>query len=1118
VEVIGWLYQYYISERKDEVFEALKQNQKIEAEDIPAATQLFTPHWIVRYLVENSLGRLWMLNHPNSRLRERMEYYIAPAQEETDFLRIASPEELRLLDPACGSGHILTYAFDLLYAIYEEEGYASNDIPRLILERNIFGVEIDGRAGALAAFALTMKARAKDRRFFSRSVLPNICVLENVTFNESELKQYMNAVGRDLFTEPLKETLKQFEQAENFGSLIRPILTDAGYVRGLLEEKNMGGDMFYSETHKSVLKVLKFAEFLAPRYHAVVANPPYMGSSGMNEDIKRFALDCYPETKSDLFAMFIERNLDLAVKDGLVGMITMQSWMFLSSHEKLRMKLLEKETILSMAHLGARAFDTIGGEIVSTTAFLIQHKKNPKFKGSYIRLIDGSNEAQKAALFKSRIPTTNQSSPSNYYAVSAAEFKKIPGAPIAYWLSENARKPFQKGTFLGDIATTRVGMATGDNDRFVRLWSEVSFEKIGFDMTRQQAAKSRMKWFPYSNGGEVKKWYANYLHVVNWENDGYILQTEKHESGRIRAHNFNLDKIFEPGLTWSLINTSYSAIRVLPKGFLFSSGAPSLFSRSVDEIEVINGYYNSVVTQYYLKAINPTINNNSGDADKLPYYFTEQDKRKAQATVRELIEISKNDWDSSEISWGFEVSPLVGVKPTNAILKQIYSKLREYWKEITNRARGLEEENNSIFINAYGLEKELSSDVALDEITLYCNPFNRYGNNTSEQELEDRLLADTMKEFISYAVGCMFGRYSLDKSGLVLANQGETLKDYLRKVCSEEWIVDSKGENHDDGSQLQRVDRLAESNESGGNGLSGNQAISEGRTLRFDESNQAFGSVDSIEHSGRSSQKINGGISEFLVNCERFKSRDGDPNPACPALELCNERYRAANSQPVGRSKQNAARVNEQSEITPHCPLSTIHFLPDEDNAIPVLEGEWFNDDIAERFKKFLRVTFGEEHYEENLAFIEEAIGRDVRSYFVKEFYKDHVQTYKKRPIYWMFSSPKGSFNVLIYMHRYQPDTVSIVLNGYLREYIKKLNAHKSQLERTSVSGSASQSQKTKALKEIQQVNKVLSELKEYEDEVLYPLATQRVSIDLDDGVKVNYGKFGGALSPIKGL
>jgi len=305
VEVIGWLYQYYISERKDEVFEALKQNQKIEAGDIPAATQLFTPHWIVRYLVENSLGRLWMLNHPNSRLRERMEYYIAPAQEETDFLRIASPEELRLLDPACGSGHILTYAFDLLVAIYEEEGYASNDIPRLILERNIFGVEIDGRAGALAAFALTMKARAKDRRFFSRAVLPNICVLENVTFNESELKQYMNAVGRDLFTEPLKETLLQFEQAENFGSLIRPMLTDAGYVRGVLEEKNLSGDMFYAETHKNVLKVMNFAEFLAPRYHVVVANPPFMSGKGMNEELKDFLSNYYPDVKSNLFTSFI---------------------------------------------------------------------------------------------------------------------------------------------------------------------------------------------------------------------------------------------------------------------------------------------------------------------------------------------------------------------------------------------------------------------------------------------------------------------------------------------------------------------------------------------------------------------------------------------------------------------------------------------------------------------------------------------------------------------------------------------------------------------------------------------------------------------------------------------
>jgi hypothetical protein len=367
-----------------------------------------------------------------------------------------------------------------------------------------------------------------------------------------------------------------------------------------------------------------------------------------------------------------------------------------------------------------------------------------------------------------------------------------------------------------------------------------------------------------------------------------------------------------------------------------------------------------------------------GDVAVLPI-ISPADTRSTTNLVKSIIEISKNDWNSSELSWDFSELDLLVKQYRSSRLEQTYLSVRKRWSELTLETKRLEKENNRIFIETYNLQDEQTSDVPIEEITLICNPYYRYSKDKSEEELDALLLADTMKEFISYAVGCMFGRYSLDKPGLVLANQGETLKDYLKQV----------------------------------------------------------------------------------------------PKPT---------------------------------------------FMPDEDNAIPVLEGEWFNDDIAERFKKFLRVTFGEEHYEENLAFIEESIGRDVRSYFVKEFYKDHVQTYKKRPIYWMFSSPKGSFNVLIYMHRYQPDTVSIVLNGYLREYIKKLNAHKSQLERTSVSGSASQSQKTKALKEIQQVNKVLSELKEYEDEVLYPLATQRVSIDLDDGVKVNYGKFGGALSPIKGL
>jgi hypothetical protein len=398
VEVIGWLYQFYISEKKDAVFEGLKKNQKITPDNIPAATQLFTPHWIVRYLVDNSLGRLWLLNRPRSRLAEQMAYYIPAEKPETDFLRIKGPEDIKVCDPACGSGHMLTYAFDLLYAIYEEEGYDAADIPEKILTHNLFGLELDERAGELAAFALTMKARARQRRFFNKRVKPNITVLEKVEFSHEELDEYIGHVGRDLFTHGLRETLQQFSEADSFGSLIVPTVGNVADVLATLETKDMASNLFLADTHQRVLSVLRMAEALSTRYAVVVANPPYMGGKGMNGRLSAWAKETYPNSKSDLFAMFIERNLDLAVKGGAVAMITMQSWMFLSSFEALRGRILNQHTILSMAHLGARAFDSIGGEVVSTTAFVLENTHKPNYRGGYLRLVDGNSETEKMAM------------------------------------------------------------------------------------------------------------------------------------------------------------------------------------------------------------------------------------------------------------------------------------------------------------------------------------------------------------------------------------------------------------------------------------------------------------------------------------------------------------------------------------------------------------------------------------------------------------------------------------------------------------------------------------------------------------------------------------------------
>lgn len=447
VEIIGWLYQFYISEKKDQVFAGLKKNQKITAENIPAATQLFTPHWIVRYLVENSLGRLWLLNRPQSKLAAKMDYYIAPEEPETDFLRITRPEDIRICDPACGSGHMLTYAFDLLYEIYAEEGHDAAEIPGLILKHNLTGIEIDDRAGALAAFAMSMKAAARlgRRRFLRMEEKPDIVVLQDVRFTPAEMQDVAAVVGKDLFTDELRETLGQFERAKNFGSLIVPKLRDPAEALRVVEARDFGADLLLKEVQKRVVAVLRMAEALGPKYHVAVANPPYMGGKGMNGKLGDFVKASYPESKSDLFAVFMERALGLCAKRGLMAMINMQSWMFLSSYEKLRVKLLSDAMILSMAHLGERAFDSIGGAVVSTTAFVIENAHSLDHEGTFIRLVDGSSEAEKEAQLKEAIQNPNCGW---FHRASAEDFEKIPGSPIAYWLSERYFKIFEEAETL----------------------------------------------------------------------------------------------------------------------------------------------------------------------------------------------------------------------------------------------------------------------------------------------------------------------------------------------------------------------------------------------------------------------------------------------------------------------------------------------------------------------------------------------------------------------------------------------------------------------------------------------------------------------------------------------
>jgi hypothetical protein len=519
VEVIGWLYQFYISEKKDQVFAGLKKNVKITAENIPAATQLFTPHWIVRYLVENSLGRLWLLNRPGSKLAERMDYYIAPEEPETDFLKIGKPEEIKVCDPACGSGHMLTYAFDLLYAIYEEEGYEADRIPALILQHNLTGVEIDDRAGALAAFALAMKAAARlgRRRFLRMEAKPDIVVLQNVTFTPAEMQDVAAVVGRDLFSAALRETLLQFEQAKNFGSLIVPKLRDPAEVARVVRLKDFGGDLLLRDVQERVLKALEMAEALSPKYHVVVANPPYAGVKGLNQSLASWLEDFFVESCSDLMTAFMDRCCLLNVPSGTWGMINLPSWMFLSSYKELRARLLAKQSLHSLIHLGRGVFGADFGAV----AFVVNNRvSSPKVLFIARRLFEKFSivrpNSEIERLFRDRAYGTHR--------VRQNSLKNIPDTPIAYWLSEKAIEAFSTGTALSEIARPRQGIKTGDNERFLRFWHEVSVEKSALTEERHEYQKDNAKWFPCTKGGAFRRWYGNCDYVVNWENDGYEIR------------------------------------------------------------------------------------------------------------------------------------------------------------------------------------------------------------------------------------------------------------------------------------------------------------------------------------------------------------------------------------------------------------------------------------------------------------------------------------------------------------------------------------------------------------------------------------------------------------------
>lgn len=947
VEVIGWLYQFYISERKDEVFAGFKKNKKAGAAEIPAATQLFTPHWIVRYLVENSVGRLWLLNHPESNLAAQMEYYIAPVDEETDFLKISSPEELTIIDPAAGSGHMLTYAFDLLYAIYEEESYTPSEIPAKILEHNLFGAEIDPRAGALAAFALTMKAAAKRKLFLKDPVQPNATVLQNVRFEQDDL-DYLWSLTRNtgVARADADAFWNAFEHADSIGSLIRPSAALVSTLEPIADTLEAAGGLLIGP----VRRVLAQSRQLAQRYAVVVANPPYMSSQNFSADLAAFANSNYPNSKSDLFACFIERGLSLGRPAAITGMVTMQSWMFLATFQGLRRTILTNHSVVGVTHLGTGAFESIGGEVVSTVAAIMQND-SPGRRARIARLVDASPAAAKDLQLRemAQRPTDER-----WYNSRLADFLSVPRSPLAYWFSAEVIELFASRRTVASIAETAKGLVTANNVAFVRQWWEVSNDRIAFGSpTREDARATGARWFPYARGGSYRKWFGNIDAVVDWYDDGHAIQTTLTPDGsRVRATNTNLTRIFKPGVAWSSITTGRPAFRLVEGGHLYDAAGGICQSNS--DLYVM-GLLNSRAAQEILYGLNPTIN-------VLPDYVGAVPVPASGPTsdiddiVEECVAIQRNEWASRETAWEF-VGGLTPSGPLGGAASTVLDARRARYSDGQQRLAEREIQIDDYFDRAFEVDS-LGGAPAINQWTT-----DRYDIEGSARDL------------VSYAVGNVFGRYSLDEPGLILADQGSTLQDYLAKV----------------------------------------------------------------------------------------------PNPT---------------------------------------------LTPDADNVIPILDGEWFEDDIVGRFRKFLRASFGEEHFDENLRFVVESLGvKDLRDYFVKSFYKDHVRRYKKRPIYWLFSSPKGSFTALVYLHRYTPSTVSTVLNEYLREFIKKLEVAMEQQAFIAASGAGAR-EVAAAQKEADRIQKVLIELRDYERD-LHVLASQQIALDLDEGVLVNYQKLGSVLRDI---
>ena len=1009
VQIIGWLYQYYNSEKKDDVFAALKKNVKITKENIPAATQLFTPDWIVRYMVENSLGRLWLEGHPDVKEQllpteeeqsayaagnrdsedSKWHYYLEEAEQESEVqAKLAEirkeyaalkPEEIKCIDPCSGSGHILAYMFDVLMKIYESYGYTSREAVGSIVENNLYGLDIDERAAQLAYFAVMMKARQYDRRFFNRKDEDgNLCIPQPHVYAIAE-SNHVDSFAAEYFCngdaalkEAMDTIIQELHDAKEYGSILTVTPQDWKKLYARFDEIKEDIHMYRDVAVKELLPLVQVAEALGQKYDAVVTNPPYMGASNMNPKLNDFIKDKYADYKSDFFSAFVVHASEMTTANGYCGFFTPYVWMFIQSYEKLRQYLYNQATIETLIQFEYSAFEEATVP-VCTFAFSNSHVKGKK--GNYLRLVDfrGGMEVQRQKTLEALVDHNC----GYYYEQTTDNFCKIPGTPVAYWVSEQYFRVLS-GTIASDFARFCKGMDTGDNNRFLRLWYEIKSDKMWYPQ----------KWVPYNKGGAFRRWYGDNEYVINWADDGQEVKNFKGSNIR------NQITYLRPGMTWSSTSSGPISIRWCMGNYVYDSKGCMAFANNEDDSWYILGAMNTKVYQSFMQIITPTIDYNPGPVSR-GAIVCKKVHSTVDALVKKNIALSKHDWDSYETSWDFKQHPMLprlkagseavfidkdgragSVTVSHCLMAHCYDSWKADCESRFRQLKANEEELNRIFIDIYGLQDELTPEVADKDVTVHRIydtkddvPESMKGSNYV------RTMRDEIVSLISYAVGCMFGRYSLDTEGLAYAG----------------------------------------------------------------------GDWDASKYST---------------------------------------------------------------------------FIPDKDAIIPICDDEYFEDDIVSLFVKFVKTVYGEDTLEENLKFIADALGgkgtsRDViRKYFMDEFYKDHCKTYQKRPIYWLFDSgKKNGFKCLIYMHRYQPDTIARIRTDYVHEQQSRYRTAIANLE--SRVNEAGTSERVKLKKQLDTLQAQATEIREYEEKI-HHLADQMIHIDLDDGVKHNYEIFKDVLAKIK--